>query len=305
MSNSSQNDIDEAAILSAIWILACNDENPFLLYSSTRFRLGLPESYDLEELIKRHGELFRQKCPEFRLEEWKQDMLKGNRQPLWIREIKDNKERKALINSLEPKDVFRSQFRANANAPRSEINIIDWGLEHIERLRKAEIEAREGKWKKWKEVWIPLISIFASILIAIGTILITSYWQKQNIETQKQIKELELTYKPKLEGYLSFLQTVDGSFDLAMKRSLTSKNVTGSSFELSDYFLKIDNSFYMLEPFLRDEKKRELQQKLAEYKIFLAEVYKSDGEKQLEENVNKSVEFSNYIKKELGKELFK
>jgi hypothetical protein len=47
-----------------------------------------------------------------------------------------------MINALGPEDGFRSQFRTEDNAPRSEVAIIEWGLNHIERLRKARSEAR-------------------------------------------------------------------------------------------------------------------------------------------------------------------
>jgi hypothetical protein len=49
-----------------------------------------------------------------------------------------------MINALGPEDGFRSQFRTEDNAPRSEVAIIEWGLNHIERLRKARSEAREA-----------------------------------------------------------------------------------------------------------------------------------------------------------------
>ena len=68
MSQLPQNNIDEYSILSAIWILVCNDDAPFLLYSSTELRLNLPDSFQLKKLIKKHGELFKPNCSLYDLE---------------------------------------------------------------------------------------------------------------------------------------------------------------------------------------------------------------------------------------------
>lgn len=54
-------------ILSAIWILSCNDENPIMTYRSIKYRLGLPENYDAKGLIESRGELFRKGVPQNRL----------------------------------------------------------------------------------------------------------------------------------------------------------------------------------------------------------------------------------------------
>ena len=40
-------------------------------------------------------------------------------------------------------DVFRSQFRTEKDALPSSLEVLSWGLQHIERLRKANLEARE------------------------------------------------------------------------------------------------------------------------------------------------------------------
>lgn len=132
---------DEFDILSATWILASNDENPSITYEGIKYRLNLPDDYDVRELISSRADLFRRGIPRQRLDKWKQEMLEGKHLPSWIREIEDDAERQSTISSLTTNDVFRSQFRAERDAPQSEIEIITWGLEHIDRLRKANIEA--------------------------------------------------------------------------------------------------------------------------------------------------------------------
>jgi len=140
------------SILAAIWILACNDETPSITYRGIQQRLNLPQEYDLRGLISQHGELFRLRIPQSRLEQWKSDMRLGQHLPRWVREV-TGPARVELINSLKPEDGFRSQFRAEPGAPPSDTVVIEWGLNHIERLRKAHSEAREASAKSW-QMWL-------------------------------------------------------------------------------------------------------------------------------------------------------
>ncbi|MFO8010698.1 MAG: hypothetical protein R6U89_07790, partial [Dehalococcoidia bacterium] len=102
---------DELDILSAMWVLSCNDENPLMAYQGIIYRLGLPPNYDVENLVKPRADLFRRKVTSSRLEEWKQEMLAGKRIPAWIKAIHDEDTRRKTIQSLSPDDIFRSQFR--------------------------------------------------------------------------------------------------------------------------------------------------------------------------------------------------
>jgi len=161
---------DEFDILSATWILASNDENPSMTYEGIRYRLGLPADYDIKGLIQSHGELFRKGVPSRRLERWKEQMRLDKHLPSWIRDIDDETTRKKTIEALSPEDVFRSQFRAEYDAPQSSVEVIDWGLQHIDRLRKASLEYREQTAKRW-EIWlvflVSILNIIVSILIAL------------------------------------------------------------------------------------------------------------------------------------------
>jgi len=47
---------DDLDVLSAIWILASNDENPLITYQGLRFRLDLPVDYEVRECIRKHPE---------------------------------------------------------------------------------------------------------------------------------------------------------------------------------------------------------------------------------------------------------
>ncbi len=155
-------------ILSAAWILASNDENEMITYEGIKCRLNLPPQYDIKELIHSRGELFRKGVPKTRLQEWKDEMQKGIHLPTWIKDIGDITERTKVIENLTTDDIFRSQFRAGKDSPQSPIEIINWGLEHIERLRKASLDTREQSAKRW-EIWIVLalgiINIVATVVI--------------------------------------------------------------------------------------------------------------------------------------------
>lgn len=155
---------EELDIVSAIWVMANNDENPIITYRSIRHRLQLPEDYDIKTLVRSRGELFRQGVRERILEQWKQDMLNGKRLPSWVREIEDDVVRNHSIELIRSDDVFRSQFRTEANAPKSSLETLDWGLQHIERLRKSQLETRDARNKDIQMVVLIIASVTNTIL---------------------------------------------------------------------------------------------------------------------------------------------
>lgn len=171
----SQHDLLEAHIfnvLSATWVFVCNDENPIVTYEGIRHRLNLDSSFNVRSLVQSRGDLFRRGVPTHRLEEWKQDMRAGRRIPSWIQEITQESLRKQTIDALSPNDVFRSQFRAHSNSPKSSLEIIDWGLQHIDRLRKARYEQREKSAKTW-QISLTLAAVFLPLLSGIVTLYLT------------------------------------------------------------------------------------------------------------------------------------
>jgi len=161
--------VDEFATLSAIWILASNDERSLVTYRGIRHRLNLPDDFDLELLIRQHGELFRLGMPESQLTPWKASLLQGVGLPSWIREL-DPADRPLAIHALRSDDGFRSQFRSALNSPRSEVAIIEWGLGHIERLRKARHEARAASAKSW-QMWMVFATTIAGLIVSVYSAL--------------------------------------------------------------------------------------------------------------------------------------
>ncbi len=160
---------DDLDLLSAIWILASNDDNPLITYRGLAFRLGLPEDFDVRAIVRSRPELFRLGVLPSRLEKWKVQLREGRNVPGWLKAIEDPGARSAAVEALTAQDIFRSQFRTNASAERSPIEIIRWGLEHLDRLRKAKVEARDAsakRWQMWLVFWVSVAGVVSQFGIA-------------------------------------------------------------------------------------------------------------------------------------------
>jgi hypothetical protein len=161
---------DDFDILSALWILACNHETPIMTYEGVRNRLNLHPDYDLRKLVLSRGELFRKAVSNKRLKTWKAEMIEGKHLPSWIVDEEDETIKKRKIDSITMDDVFRSQFRTEDNAPRSPVEVMDWGLQHIDRLRKANLESRDEKiknWQLWSVLAISIVNTIITITLAL------------------------------------------------------------------------------------------------------------------------------------------
>jgi hypothetical protein len=158
---------DKFDVLSALWVLACNDPVSIMSYNGIRYRLKLPADGDIESLVEERGELFRPGVPPRRLEEWKIAMQSQvSKRPAWIRDLEDEASQLNAIKALSVDDVFRSQFRTEKEAPPSTLEILDWGLQYIERLRKANLEAREEAIKRW-QLWSVIILSVVNIVVTL------------------------------------------------------------------------------------------------------------------------------------------
>jgi hypothetical protein len=174
---------DDLDILSSIWIISCNDENSIMTYEGLKCRLGLPDDHDIKKLIKNRLDMFRHGVPnKNRLERFKQALRERKYPPQWLKDL-DNESRNKKIDTLTVDDVFRNQFRAEEGAEQSPIEIIDWGLQHIDRLRKDRSDARAGVF--WKN---PLFVVFITALFTmIGATLNSSHTAKLTENSQIKI----------------------------------------------------------------------------------------------------------------------
>jgi hypothetical protein len=165
---SAPSEIDDLDTVCAIWILASNDENALITYRGLVHRLGLSQSYDIKALVASRPELFRPGATDVRIDIWKSKMRAARSIPGWISAISNEAERKAAIEAISSHDVFRSQFRAHADAAQSPIEVIKWGLEHLDRLRKAKTEAKDAsakRWQMWLVFWVSLLGVLSQFAI--------------------------------------------------------------------------------------------------------------------------------------------
>lgn len=241
--------IDDFDLTAAIWILSSLDENPVMTYRGVVDRVGSTEE-NVRRLVFRRRELFRPGVREFVLDSWKSDMRKGTRIPNWIRAQQDPSQ---TIDALTSDDVFRNQFRVEDKAKKSDLEIIEWGLQHVERLRKADTEHRQESKARWS-----LIMSSASVIIALGTLLATTIFQARSISTQMEMKVYETEFKPKQEGYYAFVAAVANAGILALKHDR-------KAFEKTD---EVQARFYALEPFLSREARNEIFQRMQNFISF-------------------------------------
>jgi hypothetical protein len=235
---------DDLDTLSAIWILSCIDENPILTYRGITFRLGLPDAIDVRGLVLSRSELFRPGVLPSRLKKWKDLMKEGKMRPGWISEMPTEEERLSAIKALTRNDVFRSQFRAAEGAPKSDIEIIDWGLNHIERLRKSAAEEREERSRR-----IGTIATIGSLIVAGLAILTNGGLQWLSMREQRELKQYEVSFKPKQEGYSTFMS--------ALTKGVLAVDLHERADAVAE-FNRMESAYFLFEPFLPTEKRSEV-----------------------------------------------
>lgn len=243
---------DELDILSGIWILSCNDDNPIMTYRGVSQRLNLPETFDVRAVVRSRPELFRPGILNSRLNAWKDRMRSGKNRPNWILEIHDGGEQEKTIDQLSRNDVFRNQFRVEDGAEKCDIKIIDWGLQHIDRLRRAAAEEKEAKSRKWTSIIILLASLIVAVVSVAGSVGV----QWLSIHEQTVTKHYEVDLKPKQEAYSSFM--------------LASALIMGpiGARDRDNFKVQIahmESAYFSLEPFLKEQKRSAIRAEYLEF----------------------------------------
>lgn len=294
-------DAHDLDIVSAIWILACNDENPIITYEGIRSRLGLASEFDIKGLVGTRAELFRHGIPAKRLAKWKQEMRAGRHLPAWIRDVDDEEKKTAAIEAMSVDSLFRSQFRAEANAPRSPIEIIDWGIQHIDRLRKAGVEARDERFRWITGLAVPLFSMVISMVIAVAAILTNSYSESRRTSSEVESKKYETTFRIKEDAYISFMKAIGDVYDRAY-RSDTPAIIQRPA--LAQSIDRLETAYYSLEPFLNKQKQSEVLNKYQEFVSMCLELQKEPDSPDREKYLDKFLAFRLYFRTELYEALF-
>jgi hypothetical protein len=278
---------DHCDLVSAIWILASNDEYPEISYQGLRQRLDLAVEVNERRLVASHAELFRRRIPENRLDELKSRYRLGKQIPSWLHQLPEE-QRASAIERLTTDDFFRSQFRAQTDAPRSPIEIIDWGLKHIDRLRTAAAAASEQKIKRLSSVWIPFLSTLIAFL-ALGS---SMYVQYHSSKDQRALKEYELSFRPKLEAYTHFMLAISQSFD----RAVDPVPILNGS--LND----ADAALIQLEPLLSPNARDKVRSDYQDFVAFCLNMNKTG--KRSESDIAKFLQFRDEFRKVLYRALF-
>ncbi len=279
---------DRLDLVSATWILASNDDNPEISYRSLRQRLDLSMDVDERRLVASHPELFRLHIPQTRLEQLKERYRLGKEIPLWLRQLPKEQQTSA-IEELTTEDFFRSQFRAQEDASRSPIEIIEWGLQHIDRLRTAAAEFREEKIRRWSLLWTPIVSLLIAFLSLLGSL----YVSYQTGRDQSALKRYEVSFRPKLEAYTHFMLSISRSFDQALEPGPI---LVGT---LND----ADLALIQIEPLLNSKAAREkMHSDYQDFVAFCLNVNKSH--KRSESDVEKFLQFRDGFRTLLYQSLF-
>ena len=250
--NATPTETDDFALLAAVWILSCNDEIPEMSHQGIVSRLGLEDDKHLRVLLKRHTELFRHGIPASRLATRKNDLLNDQHLPGWLKEISDANQRRERIQALTRDDFFRNQFRAEASAPKASIEVLKWGLEHIDRLRKVTQERDEARWRWWQNGLVPALSI----IVALATVLSGAWMQQESGAREVALKKYELSYRPRQEAYRDFMQASAEAADRAF---------AGDRAGVAQAAAKLETAFYSVEPFLDPQSRAQLWTQMGEY----------------------------------------
>lgn len=225
-------------IVSAAWIIASNDPIALIHYDKLKERLSLEnDDFNLKNLIARHGELFKFEGLEKDVNAWKEAMKGGEKLPPYIKRLDKGPERNKAIDEIQESDFFRSRFRNTYDAPRSDITIINWGLEHVNRIRTLLVEEKKNKFWLISNFLIPVLTALVSVCA-----LIISYLQQKNtLESQKQWKT-EFDYKAKQDGYTTFMKSVASSCENAKQKNKQ---------ELTKSLETVESSYYSFERLLK------------------------------------------------------
>jgi hypothetical protein len=238
-------------LLPAIWILSCNDENPIITYRGIALRIGITEA-EAKKLVSERRELFRPGIRLSRLNSWKDRMRAGKNLSGWLLEIADVDERRKAIDALSPNDVFRNQFRVEDGAPKCSIEIINWGLSHLDLIRKNAAMAREERLKRWGTVILPTGAILVSLVVALTAQALQ--WKASN--DQRSLKFYEVNFKPKQENYAAFMSAFNEAI-LACASADQQKALVQMN--------RMETAYFSLDPFFDDESRKSIFSKFVQF----------------------------------------
>lgn len=243
-----------------------------MTYRYTAERLDGANIESIKAIVGKRPELFRLKISVETLEAWKNDMLGRKRLPAWVKEADNKNDFEKFIAELQISDVFHSRFRILENSEPTKIEIIEWGLQHIDRLRKSSLDSIEVN-RRWIKEWlIPILSILVAVVTVICSSVIQYFGlitqeasQIRTIESTEKLKKYEVSFAQRTAAYSKLMDAVD---------SVQHEAVTGNVEKVLIDLQRIEAAFHQLRPFLSPNAQREFIDINSEYTKFLSEISK-------------------------------
>jgi hypothetical protein len=115
-----------------------------------------------------------------------------------------------------------------------------------------------------KDLWVPLGSLFVALMAVVGGQLS----QFQANRQQARLKEYELSFKPKQEGYAEFMRTVLQMFDTAVAHHPNPDKIKSEA-------ARLETIYFSLEPFFTTWERDVIWNKIMEYSSSCYDLYDS------------------------------
>lgn len=151
--------------LLAIWIKACNDEQPIMFYKSCKHNLNFESEDKIKQLILSNSELFRP-LSQKTLDAYKAYYM-GNLEKFPSRLVNGNETVQHAIERLETGSAFTSQFRRKPSAEKSSKETIEMGVNYISKKWELEVNSLETRDRYWGSLIIPALALIVAILTII------------------------------------------------------------------------------------------------------------------------------------------
>jgi hypothetical protein len=270
----------EFDIISAIWLLACTDRDTIITYRGIAHRLSVRglDADGVRKKVKSRAELFSPVVASTWFGQWQTWVVNNGHFPGWVLELPGGSTVwKQTIRDLRRDDVFRCQLRTDTRPPNTPdpctqvvpSDLIKLGLEHIDRLRKAEAEKREEWLKRITGYRLPALALLVTAFAGLGSGFIT--WQSLENSRQSarqtaalagadaQIRLWDLGSRVRGDAYESSLDAMQLAVDAARH---------GNKAAMEKQFIRIRSNLFKLEPLIENKDSR--QQLWDEYTKFTA-----------------------------------
>lgn len=240
-------------ILSAIWMISNTEECPLILYKQLYISLKISESIDLKGIIQDNREFFKhgsnQKELDIMKTIWKRDGLN----PDYLKTSQKSEEVNNNIDKIGTDDVFKSYFRISGCNEKTSIEIINWGVNHIDKLQQAIKDKKKYMIFRFSAILLPLFTMIFSMSIH----LLTSY-------NQQRLMNYNLTLKKIEQGSLHSNMIINDIYSNVI--DLNNNILSIDSLTFYKKVSEIEKNLFYLIPFSATVSVSEIENELKKYK---------------------------------------